>query len=86
MLADFHDVPYGQSILDIQNVNCTGPTDTIWFRLRSQFENNYPESWSSPRTRCYTYISPSPNTTIHMGTHFYQIRVKCNGQKTITEP
>ncbi len=85
MLADFHAVPYGQTILDIQNVNCSGPTDTMWFRHRSQFESEFPESWSTPRVGCYTYISPSPNPNLYMGTRYYQVRVKRNGQTTITE-
>jgi hypothetical protein len=85
MLADYHAVPYGQTILDIQNVNCSGPTDTMWFRHRSQFDNNFPENWSSPRVGCYSYIDSQPYTGFMMGTRYYQVRVKRNGQTTITE-
>jgi hypothetical protein len=85
MQPEYRAVPYGQTILDIQNVNCSGPTDTMWFRHRSQFENEFPESWSTPRVGCYTYISPSPNPNLYMGTRYYQVRVKRNGQTSITE-
>lgn len=85
MEADFHLVPYGEVVLDIQNINCESAQDTMWFRSKTQFEESYPNNWSFPRFGCYSYTSPSPNTNFIIGERSYQIRVKRSGGETITE-
>jgi hypothetical protein len=75
MHADYYAVPYGSIQFHIQNVNCEGSLDSMRFRSRSQFESNFPESWSSYRTGCYNYVS-SGASLVHCGTWYYETRVK----------
>ncbi|PKR79885.1 hypothetical protein CW751_12430, partial [Brumimicrobium salinarum] len=60
MHADFYAVPYGELKLDINNVNCQGVTDTIWFRNKWLGYTGFESSYSTPRTGCYSYTSASP--------------------------
>ena len=85
MEVEYHLVPYGELTLDIQNVNCESVEDTMWFRSKTQFEDDFPSFWSTPRVGCYSYISPSPNTNFIIGSRTYQVRVKRSGVETVTE-
>jgi len=85
MNVEYHLVPYGEVIFDIQNVNCQGVTDTMWLQHRSEFENSYPEWWSLPRTGCYTYVSPEPSDELYIGKRFFRLRIKRGGVETFEE-
>jgi hypothetical protein len=79
--VDFHAVPYGQIILDIENINCLSSNDSMQFRRKYQFDNTFPENWSTFRLGCYTYISPEP-FNLPMGYHVYETKVSRNGLTT----
>lgn len=85
MEADFHVVPYGNVVLDIQNINCSGPSDSMWFRSKSQFDTDFPDSWSTSRVGCYSYTSSNPNSNFITGERTYQIRVVRSGVETVLE-
>ncbi|PKR79441.1 hypothetical protein CW751_15115, partial [Brumimicrobium salinarum] len=52
MHADFYAVPYGELKLDINNINCSGPADTMWFRNKWLGYTGFESSYSTPRTGC----------------------------------
>jgi hypothetical protein len=65
--------------LDIENINCQGPTDKMNF----QFKNNYSNynGWSTDRLGCYTYLSPE-YFQIPAGWIIYQWKVDRAGTMT----
>jgi len=81
MHADFYAVPYGELKLDINNVNCQGVTDTMWFRNKWLGYTGFESSYSTPRTGCYSYTSASP-FKIPIGTYIYETKVKRSGNIT----
>ena len=85
MEVEYHLVPYGKVILDIENVNCESIQDTMWFRSKTEFEDNYSGGWSTERIGCYSYTSPSPNENFVIGERTYQIKVKRSGGVSISE-
>ncbi len=75
MNVDYHAVPYGKLILNIENVNCEGLTDTMVFRAKGQFDEDY-TNWSAlERIGCYSYTSPPPYTNFPMGYRYYEMKV-----------
>jgi len=81
MEVEYHLVPYGEVVLDIENINCESAQDTMWFRSKTEFEDNYPSSWTFPRVGCYSYTSASP-FKIPIGTYIYETKVKRSGNIT----
>jgi hypothetical protein len=81
MHADFYAVPYGSLILNIQNVNCGGSGDTMCFRKKWLGYTDFEGSYSTPRTGCYSYTSPSA-FQIPMGTYVYEMKVIRSGITT----
>lgn len=82
MHADFHAVPFGQTIFNIKNVNCTGPTDTMWMQHKSQFETDFPDWWTIPATGCYDYVSSTPSNELYSGERTFRLKIKRNGVTT----
>ncbi len=76
--ADFYVVPYGNLILNIQNVNCGGSGDTMYFRKKWLGFTDFEGSYSTPRTGCYSYTSPSA-FQVPMGTYVYEMKVIRSG-------
>ena len=76
--ADFYAVPYGNLILNIQNVNCGGSGDIMYFRSKWLGYKDFEGSYSTPRTGCYSYTSPSA-FQIPMGTYVYEMKVIRSG-------
>lgn len=63
--------------LNINNINCSGISDTMNFR--SQYSFMEPDlSWSSNRIGCYNYLSPS-YFKVPEGWRVYELRIKRNG-------
>ena len=81
MHADYYAVPYGNLILNIQNVNCGGSVDTMYFRKKWVGYSDVEGSDSTPRTGCYSYTSPSA-FQIPMGTYVYEMKVIRSGITT----
>ena len=79
--ADFYAVPYGNLILDIQNVNCGGSGDVMYFRKKWLGYTDFEGSDSTARTGCYSYTSPSA-FQIPMGTYVYETKVIRSGITT----
>jgi hypothetical protein len=67
-------VPYGNLILDIQNVNCGGSGDIMYFRKKWLGYTDFEGSYSTPRTGCYSYTSPS-SFQVPMGTYVFEMKV-----------
>ena len=84
MEADFHLVPYGEVTLDIQNINCESVEDTMWFRRKWEFDDDY-GNWSPPRVGCFSQSAGSTGSKVPIGNRTYQIRVKRSGVETVTE-
>ncbi len=78
---DFEMVPYGNLILDIQNINCGGSGDTMYFRKKWLGYTDFEGSYSTPRTGCYSYTSPSA-FQVPMGTYVYETKVIRSGITT----
>ncbi len=72
--TDFYAVPYGNLILNIQNVNCGGSSDTMYFRKKWLGYTEFEGSYSSARTGCYSYTSPSA-FQVPMGKYVYEMKV-----------
>ncbi|HRO76470.1 MAG TPA: hypothetical protein PLP27_10015 [Crocinitomicaceae bacterium] len=75
---DYHLVPYGNYQLKINNVNCGGGADTMYFRkkwLVTQEEDTY---WSTPRIGCYSYNGDEV-LQLPMGSYAYEIKVIRSG-------
>ena len=85
MEVEYHLVPYGEVIFDIENINCQGATDTMWLQHRSQFEDSYPEWWAIPRSGCYAYTSPQPTNELYIGKRFFRLRIMRGGVETFEE-
>lgn len=81
MYADYYAVPYGNLILNIQNVNCGGLGDTMYFREKWLGYGDFEGSYSTPRTGCYSYTSPSP-FQVPMGTYVYEMKIIRSGITT----
>jgi hypothetical protein len=71
---DYQMVPYGNLILDIQNVNCGGSGDIMYFRKKWLGYTDFEGSYSTPRTGCYSYTSPS-SFQVPMGTYVFEMKV-----------
>ena len=77
--ADFYAVPYGNIILDIQNVNCQGANDSMQFTRTYQFETS-DNGYSSYRIGCYSYLSQPFKVPI--GYHYYKTKITRSGITT----
>lgn len=49
--------------------------DTMWFRKKWVGYTAFEDSYSTPRTGCYSYTSPSP-VKIPIGEYIYEMKVK----------
>ncbi len=75
---DYQMVPYGDLILDIHNVNCTGVSDTMVFRKKWLGLTEFEGSYSTPRIGCYSYTSPFA-FKVPMGMYVYEMKVTRSG-------
>lgn len=80
MNVDYHLVPYGLIKLNIDNINCTGLNDTMWFRKKWIGYSDF-DYYSTPRAGCYSYTSPMP-FELPMGKYIYETKVKRSGNIT----
>ncbi|MNK12805.1 hypothetical protein D3C87_308820 [compost metagenome] len=56
MNVDFYAVPYGQLHWHIKNINCEGSTDTMWYKIKYQYDNDFLNLWSFPFTGCVDIV------------------------------
>jgi hypothetical protein len=66
--------------LNIHNINCQGPADSMRFRSRYNYENQW-QSWTTYRTGCYNFDSPD-YFEVSQGKRMYEWEVIRNGNKT----
>lgn len=73
MYVEYRTVEYGSLNFNIENQNCTGPTDEMQFRYKAEFE---PESdnYSVSQYGCYSFNSSTP-TKVPSGRRTYEIKV-----------
>ncbi len=73
--ANYYAVPYGCSSWHIKNVNCESGTDTMWYKIKYQFDEDFLNLWSLPITGCAD-ITSNGCDKLEMGNHILYIRVK----------
>lgn len=69
----FEIAPCAQLKLNIQNVNCEGPSDLLNFKNKYNY-TEWGSGWSTDRLGCYTYESPE-YFDVPAGWRIYQWRV-----------
>ena len=67
--------------LNIHNINCQGSTDSMRFRSKYSYYDEW-QGWTSYRTGCYNFVSPE-YFEVSQGTRMYEWEVIRNGNKTI---
>jgi hypothetical protein len=77
MNLDYHIVPYGGIKLKINNINCEGGGDTMYFRKKWAIKSNDFDYWSSPRIGCYSYDGEP--FKLPMGEYIYETKVTRSG-------
>ncbi|MCC6701509.1 MAG: hypothetical protein IT221_08295 [Fluviicola sp.] len=73
--ADFYAVPYGQLHWHIQNVNCEGSTDTMWYKIKYQYDSDFLSLWSFPIDGCADIIG-NGSDKMEMGNHIIYMKIK----------
>ncbi len=69
----FEIAPCGQIKVNIQNMNCEGPTDLLNFKNRYNY-TQWESGWSTDRLGCYTWESPE-YFNVPAGWRIYRWRV-----------
>jgi hypothetical protein len=73
--ADFYAVPYGQLHWHIQNISCEGSTDTMWYKIKYQYDDDFLSLWSFPITGCANIVG-SGSDKMEMGKHIIYMKIK----------
>jgi hypothetical protein len=71
---DYGIVPYGQLHWHIKNTNCEGITDTMWYKIKYQYNSDYLNLWSFPYIGC-TDISGNGTDKVEMGNHIIYMKI-----------
>ncbi len=79
--ADYHTVPTCSYSIEIENINCEGATDSMYFQQRNQFEEY--SNYSSPRIGCYYANTSSSPNTIESGYRYFKIYVNRPSGQTV---
>ena len=77
MKADFYAVPYGKLMGHIKNVNCESQNDTMWFKMKYEYGDDFLPGWSfaTPRIGCVDFSTNNPDKK-EMGNHIVMIKIK----------
>ncbi len=70
---DCQAIPFGQLLVNFDNINCEGASDEMQFRIKTHFETEY-SSWSPVLSGCYSFTASSPGK-VPMGYRYYQMKV-----------
>ncbi len=73
--VNFGIVPYGQLHWHIKNINCEGVTDTMWYKIKYQYDSDFLSIWSFPFTGCAD-ITGNGTDKMEMGNHIIYMRIK----------
>ena len=75
--ADFYAVPYGKLMGHIKNVNCESQSDTMWFKMKYEYGDDFVPGWSfaTPRIGCVDFNTNNPDKK-EMGNHIVMIKIK----------
>ena len=74
MHADYYAIPYGQLHWNIKNVNCEGSNDTMWYKMKHQYDDNFLSIWSSPFVGCVN-ITGNGSDKMKMGNHIIYMKI-----------
>ncbi|WP_144334413.1 carboxypeptidase-like regulatory domain-containing protein [Fluviicola chungangensis] len=74
MHADYYALPYGQLHWHIKNINCEGSTDTMWYKIKHQYDNDFLSIWSSPFAGCVDIVG-NGSDKMKMGTHIIYMKI-----------
>jgi hypothetical protein len=72
---DYVMVPYGQLHWHIKNINCEGSTDTLWYKIKYQYDSDFLSLWSFPITGCSDIVG-NGSDKMEMGNHIIYMRIK----------
>jgi len=75
MHLDYHLVPYGQLHWHIKNVNCEGATDTLWYKIKYQYDDDFLPAWSFPIIGCADIDENGSDKEV-MGNHIIYMKIK----------
>src|SRR5690554_2189529 len=77
MKADFYAVPYGKLHWHIKNVNCEGITDSLWFKKKYEYGDDFIAGWefANPFVGC-TDFSGNGTDKEQMGNHIIKMKIK----------
>jgi len=78
--AEFEFAECAYLKLNIHNINCQSPTDSMRFRSKYDYENQW-QGWTTYRKGCYDFDSPD-YFKVSQGTRMYEWEVIRNGNKT----
>jgi hypothetical protein len=76
----YHAVPYGKYNAHVENVNCSGPSDSMQLRKKYEF-NDHGQYWSPYRVGCYNSTSTEP-LSLPMGYYYFETKVTRSGVTT----
>ncbi|HRO76469.1 MAG TPA: hypothetical protein PLP27_10010 [Crocinitomicaceae bacterium] len=75
MNVDYHLVTYGQLHWHIKNINCEGTTDTLWYKIKHQYDNDFLNIWSFPIVGCADIVGNGSDKE-KMGNHIIYMKIK----------
>ena len=75
MHTDYYTVPYGCLHWQIENINCEGNSDTMWYMMKSEFDDDFLNIWSLPITGC-ALIEGNGCDKITSGKQIIYVKVK----------
>lgn len=77
MHVDYHLVPYGKLHWHIKNVNCESATDSMWYKMKYQYGEDFIQSWNYavPFIGC-TDFSGNGTDKEQMGNHIIKMKIK----------
>ena len=74
MHADYYAVPYGCALWHVKNVNCESTVDTMWYKIKYQYDSDFLNIWSFPYIGCSDALS-SYCDKIKMGKHILLLKI-----------
>ena len=74
MHADYYAVPYGCALWHVKNVNCESAIDTMWYKIKYEYDSDFLNIWSFPYIGCSDALS-SYCDKMKMGKHILLLKI-----------
>ena len=74
MHADFYAVPNGCALWHVKNVNCASSVDTMWYKIKYEYDSDFLNIWSFPYIGCSNVLSASCDK-MKMGKHILLLKI-----------